>query len=111
MGRLVLTTSSMVLLALRVLRIMVSESEVVPAAQTGARANGAAVRVTVKPDTVYVERSETGQHLNCDFLLDNLTDEDLLLTGIELRFRRRWAPCVTVAAESRGSCAQHCRQL
>ncbi len=62
----------------------VVESEVVPAARTGARANGAAVRVTVKPDTVYVERSETGQHLNCDFLVENLTDQELLLTGIEL---------------------------
>jgi hypothetical protein len=40
--------------------------------------------VTVKPDAVYVERSETGQHLNCDFLLENLTDEELLLTGVEL---------------------------
>lgn len=84
MGTLVLTTSSMVLVALWVLRTMVIESEVVPAGQTGTRANGAAVRVTVKPDTVAVERSETGQHLNCDFLLENLTDEELLLTGVEL---------------------------
>lgn len=74
MGKLVLPTSSMVLFALWVLGIMSIESEVAPAAQTGARANRAAVRVTVKPDTVYVERSETEQHLNCDFLLENLTD-------------------------------------
>src|SRR5215472_13483979 len=43
-----------------------------------------AVKVTVKPDTVYIERSETGQHLNFDFLLENRTDRELLLTGVEL---------------------------
>lgn len=74
----------MLLFALWVLGIIVTESQVVPAAQTGTTANGVAVRVTVKPDQAYVERSETGQHLNCDFLLENLTDKDLLLTGIEL---------------------------
>jgi hypothetical protein len=84
MGKLVLITSSMVLFALWVLGTMVIDSEVVPAAQTGTTATGAAVRVTVQPDTVYVERSESGQHLNCDFLLENLTDEELLLTGVEL---------------------------
>ena len=47
-------------------------------------ADGDAVKVTVKPDTVYIERSETGQHLNFDFLLENLTDWELLLTGVEL---------------------------
>jgi hypothetical protein len=55
-----------------------------PAAATGARMAPAAVTVTVKPDAVYVERSETGQHLNCDFLLENRTDQELLLTSIEL---------------------------
>ncbi len=47
-------------------------------------ADGDAVKVTVKPDTVYIERSETGQHLNFDFLLENRTDWELLLTGVEL---------------------------
>jgi hypothetical protein len=84
MGKLVLTTSSMVLLALWLLQMMVIEPDVVPAAQTGTKEKGAAVRVTVRPDTVYVERSETGQHLNFDFLLENLADEELLLTGVEL---------------------------
>src|SRR5688572_23401010 len=84
MGKLVLTMSSMVLFALWVLGIMVIESEVAPAAQTGARAIDAAVRVIVKPDNVYVERSEAGQHVNCDFLLENLTGDELLLSGIEL---------------------------
>jgi hypothetical protein len=46
--------------------------------------DGEAVKVTVKPDTVYIERSETGQHLNFDFLLENRTDRELLLTGVEL---------------------------
>lgn len=41
-----------------------------------------AVKVTVKPGTVYIERSETGQHLNFDFLLENRTDRELLLTGV-----------------------------
>jgi Peptidase family M23 len=75
----------MILLTLwLLLRIMVIGPDVVPAAQTGTRATGAVVRVTVKPDIAYVERSETGQHLNCDFLLENLTNEELLLTGVEL---------------------------
>jgi hypothetical protein len=47
-------------------------------------ADGEAVKVTVKPGTVYIERSETGQHLNFDFLLENRTDRELLLTGVEL---------------------------
>ncbi len=45
---------------------------------------GSAVRVTVKPEQVLVERSESGQHLNFDFLLENLTDQRLVLTGVEL---------------------------
>jgi hypothetical protein len=46
--------------------------------------DGDPVRVTVKPDTVYIERSEGGQHLNFDFLLENRTDQEFLVTGIEL---------------------------
>ena len=42
------------------------------------------VRVTVKPDPVYIERSESGQHLNFDFLLENRTGQELLLTSVEL---------------------------
>jgi hypothetical protein len=49
MARLVLTTSSMVPFALWVLGTMVIESQGVPPTQTGTRASGAAVRVTVKP--------------------------------------------------------------
>src|SRR5262249_25649022 len=47
-------------------------------------ADGEAVKVTVQPDPVYFERSETGQHLNFDFLLENRTDGEVLLTGVEL---------------------------
>jgi len=46
--------------------------------------DGEAVKVTVKPDTVYIERSDTGQHLNFDFLVENRTDRELLLIGVEL---------------------------
>jgi murein DD-endopeptidase MepM/ murein hydrolase activator NlpD len=43
-----------------------------------------AIKVTVRPAVVYVERSDLGQHLSCDFLLENVTDRDLRLTSIEL---------------------------
>ena len=42
------------------------------------------VRVNVKPDPIYIERSESGQHVNFDFVVENLTGRDLLLTSIEL---------------------------
>jgi hypothetical protein len=42
------------------------------------------VKVTVKPDPVYIERSESGQHLNFDFLLENRTGQELLLTSVEV---------------------------
>ena len=53
------------------------------AARTGC-AQVEAVRVTVKPDPVYIERSESGQHLNFDFLLGNRTGQELLLTSVEV---------------------------
>ena len=86
MRELVLTIvrASMVLFAFWTLGILVGEAEVTRAAQTVMSGNGAAVRVTVKPDAVYVERSEAGQHLNHDFLLENNLADDLLLTGVEL---------------------------
>jgi murein DD-endopeptidase MepM/ murein hydrolase activator NlpD len=43
-----------------------------------------AVQVTVRPDPVYIERSESGQHLNFDFVLENRTKQELLLTSVEL---------------------------
>ena len=97
MGELVLTMvrASMVLFALWILGTLVSEAEVAPGCTDGTSVKGAAVRVTVKPDTVYVERSETGQHRNHDFLLENLTD-DLLLTASS-------SPCSATAGALRGA--------
>ena len=54
-----------------------------PAAQTDS-VQVEAVKVTVKPDPVYIERSEPGQHLNFDFLVENRTKQELLLNSIEL---------------------------
>jgi len=42
------------------------------------------VKLTVKPGVVYIERSESGQHLNFDFLLENSTSEKLVIKNIEL---------------------------
>jgi hypothetical protein len=42
------------------------------------------VRIVAKPDIVYIERSESGQHLNFDFLLENETGHRLILSGITL---------------------------
>jgi hypothetical protein len=53
------------------------------AARTGL-AEVDAVKVTVKPDPAYIERSESGQHLNFDFLLENRTEQELLLTSVEV---------------------------
>jgi murein DD-endopeptidase MepM/ murein hydrolase activator NlpD len=35
-----------------------------------------------KPDIVYIERSDSGQHLNFDFLLENQTTSGLILSGV-----------------------------
>src|SRR5437870_8164507 len=47
------------------------------------------VSIVAKPDTVYIERSESGQHLsesgqhlNFDFLLENQTRNRLILSGV-----------------------------
>jgi hypothetical protein len=42
------------------------------------------VQVTAKPDRVYIERSEAGQHLNFEFLLENRSAERLLLSALTL---------------------------
>ena len=42
------------------------------------------ITVTAQPDQIYIERTETGQHLNFDFILKNQTDEKLLINKIEL---------------------------
>ena len=43
-----------------------------------------AVSIEVKPGKVYIARSESGQHLNFDFILKNGLDEKLLINKIEL---------------------------
>jgi hypothetical protein len=40
------------------------------------------VKIVAKPDIVYIERSELGQHLNFDFLLENQTGNRLILSGV-----------------------------
>jgi Peptidase family M23 len=42
------------------------------------------VRIVAKPALVYIERSESGQHLNLDFLLENRTSHRLILNSITL---------------------------
>jgi hypothetical protein len=42
------------------------------------------VSITANPNKIYVARSETGQHLNFDFILKNRTAEKLLINKIEL---------------------------
>lgn len=46
--------------------------------------DGAVVVVTVKPRPVLIETTETGQHVNFDFLLENRSDTPLKLTTVEL---------------------------
>jgi hypothetical protein len=46
--------------------------------------NQEAVEITAKPDQIYIERSDAGQHLNFDFILKNQTGEKLLINKIEL---------------------------
>ncbi|HWT02267.1 MAG TPA: M23 family metallopeptidase [Pyrinomonadaceae bacterium] len=48
-------------------------------------AGAESVRVTVRPQQVYVERASSGQLLNFDFLLENLTPDKLRLTAIRVR--------------------------
>lgn len=43
-----------------------------------------AVKVSAKPTKIYIERSDSGQHLNFDFILQNQTNEKLIVNRIEL---------------------------
>ena len=49
-----------------------------------AGAEAGVVKISAKPNVIYIERSEAAQHLNFDFLLDNQTGEKLLIKNIEL---------------------------
>lgn len=42
------------------------------------------VTIMAKPTAIYIERSESGQYLNFDFILANQTDEKLLINKVEL---------------------------
>ncbi|MBA3633771.1 MAG: M23 family metallopeptidase [Acidobacteria bacterium] len=46
--------------------------------------NQTSVAVVAKPNNIYIERSDTGQHLNFDFILKNQTDEKLIINKVEL---------------------------
>ena len=43
-----------------------------------------AVRITAKPQQIYIEKGSSGQHLNFDFIVENLTAETLSISGIEV---------------------------
>lgn len=43
-----------------------------------------AVTITTKPAQIYIARSETGQHLNFDFIMKNQTDEKLIINKVEV---------------------------
>lgn len=44
----------------------------------------AQVTVVAKPDVIYVENADTAQHLNFDFLMENQTNETLVLESVTL---------------------------
>jgi len=46
--------------------------------------NQIAVAVVAKPNNIFIERSDAGQHLNFDFILKNQTDEKLIINKVEL---------------------------
>jgi murein DD-endopeptidase MepM/ murein hydrolase activator NlpD len=49
-----------------------------------ATANQTAVTVAAKPAQIHIVRSDLGQHLNFDFILNNQTDEKLIINKVEL---------------------------
>ena len=49
-----------------------------PATNAGAQY----ITIAAKPEIVYIERSESGQHLNSDFVLENKTNDRLILSGV-----------------------------
>jgi hypothetical protein len=49
---------------------------------TSTNADAQNVKIVAKPDIVYIERSESGQLLNFDFLLENRTTNRLVLSSI-----------------------------
>src|SRR5437867_1750236 len=51
---------------------------------TSTNANAQNIKIVAKPDIVYIERSESGQHLNFDFLLENQTSNRLIVSGVTI---------------------------
>ena len=49
---------------------------------TSTNADAQNVKIVAKPDIVYIERSESSQHLNFDFVLENQTATRLILSGV-----------------------------
>jgi murein DD-endopeptidase MepM/ murein hydrolase activator NlpD len=49
-----------------------------------AKTDPQAVTITARPDPIYIEKDAAGQYLNFDFVVENLTDEVLLVSGIEV---------------------------
>jgi hypothetical protein len=52
------------------------------ASLTSTDAGAQYIKSVAKPEIVYIERSESGQHLNCDFVLENQTNNRLILSGV-----------------------------
>lgn len=48
------------------------------------QADEAAVRITSKPQPIFIERGATAQYLNFDFIVENLTGEKMILESIEV---------------------------
>src|SRR5262249_25880129 len=58
-------------LAPGLLAVLAMAAPALTPAEGAAKAEGRAVKVTVRPGTVYIERGPAGQHVSCDFLLEN----------------------------------------
>jgi len=43
-----------------------------------------AVKITVKPNSIYIEKTSAAQILNFDFVLENTTNENLSLSEVEV---------------------------
>ncbi|MBA3599826.1 MAG: M23 family metallopeptidase [Acidobacteria bacterium] len=43
-----------------------------------------AVKITVKPNSIYIEKTSAAQNLNFDFILENTTNENLSLSEVEV---------------------------
>lgn len=46
-------------------------------------------QIAVRPDPCYIEAGTLGHYLNCDFVVQNLTNQSLTITGIELTVHDR----------------------